>query len=370
MSFLPHTQSNIFSDVESVLPLSNQSQQSNVELLVRNMETQLNNTKDLLNRPDFNTLKRNDPGEQEIRQVRNFITKEKGGEYVTRAWLKMMEMLINTQLGQYILNQPEINAFFNAEFPGAFIYAVHHFAQQHNRKFRWVIASYLPRSKLGQDFLEDHYRLLEKYPSNSLVGEIKTNKGVFWSDGDLTQPRMPAILAQLAKSKLGRINLYTADGGFDVGGRENLQEELSLPLIRGEIETGLLSLSEGGCFVLKIFTFFTPQMRSLLVLLMRLFHQFDIFKPQTSGRLNSESYVIGLGFKGISQEQIVQLRQDPQHAETRYAIITPAEEEFLINKMNGLVENQIIEINSFLTGQYTPMALKWPQQLGRITTHL
>jgi 23S rRNA U2552 (ribose-2'-O)-methylase RlmE/FtsJ len=335
-----------------------------ISSLIQGLETRLNQAKDSLNRPDFASLKRKDPGEQQMRQARAYVTKEKGAQNASRAWFKLMEMLLKTPLGAYLLTLPMINAFFNAELPGAFIFAFNHFAHQYHKTLRWVIASYLPKSEKGKDFLSDQYGLMAKYPGNSLVGQIKTNRGVFWSEGDLTHPKTPAILAQLAKSKLGQINLYTADGGFDVEGRENLQEVLSLPLIRGEVEAGVLSLSNGGCLVLKIFTFFTPQMRTLLGLLMRLFQQLDIFKPETSGRLNSESYVIGLGFKGISPEQLNQLRQDPLNPQTRYVTLTPSEEQFILGRMRTLVEYQITQINAFLDGQPVSMNLDWLQQLS------
>lgn len=340
------------------------TQKSSLSVPIQELETRLNQAKDSLNRPDFASLKRKDPSERQIRHVRAYVAKEKGAQNASRPWFKMMEMLLKTPLGAYIRTLPTINAFFNAELPGSFVFALNHFTRQYQKTFRWVIASYLPKSEKGKDFIGDKYGLIEKYPGNSLVGKIKTNRGVFWSEGDLTHPKIPAILAQLAKSKLGEINLYTADGGFDVIGRENLQEVLSLPLIRGEVEAGVLSLSKGGCLVLKIFTFFTPQMRTLLGLLMRLFERFDIFKPETSGRLNSESYVIGLGFKGISLEQLDQLRQDPLNPQTRYVTLTPSEEQFILGKMRTLVEYQIAQINSFLTGQSVSMNLDWLQQLS------
>ena len=212
------------------------------------------------------------------------------------------------------------------------------------------MASYLPRSE-NKDYLGDEFNLINRYPKRTLVGHINTNRGAFWCDGDITNPKMPTILATLAKSKLGDIHLYTSDGGFDVQGKENLQEELSLPLIRGEIECGLRSLVRGGVLIIKIFTFFTPQMWTMLVYLMRLFENFDIYKPQPSGALNSESYFIGIGFRGITEETLNIIMKNARDASTRYAIPTIEEDSFLVNKMNFLTNYQIHNIEGFLEGK-------------------
>ena len=319
------------------------------------IQTQKNNlieVKDLLARPDFESLKRNDTWEKGIRYQRRYITNNFGGQNVTKAWLKMYEILTHTSVGNLLTQaQGTVNCFFNAELPGGFIYAVNHFLRTYNKQFDWVIASYLPKNTQGKDFLKDDFSLLSKYPGHSLVGPVITNRGSFWCDGDLTNPKMPAILAALATSRLSPIHLYTADGGFGVEGRENLQEELTLPLIRGEVECGLRSLTLGGVMIIKIFTFFTPQMWTMLVYLMRAFEQYDIFKPQTSGALNSESYFIGIGYRGLAADALTIIARDSADETTRYAIPTETENAYLLNKMTSMTNRQINNIRGFLVGK-------------------
>lgn len=83
-----------------------------------------------------------------------------------------------------------------------------------------------------------------------------------------------------------------ADGGFDVKGRENRQESLTLPLIRKECEIILMCLREGGNCVLKVFDTFEPETVELLENFVRHFHEHYVFKPPASRSSNSERYVV------------------------------------------------------------------------------
>ena len=337
------------------LQINQNNLQNNITNLINARQNELNDVKTLLTNEKFSQLKRNDVWEQSVVNYRRYITRTLKGQNVTKAWLKMYEMLTETSIGEYLLQlTDDVHCFFNAELPGGFIYALNHYFKNKHHAFDWVISSYLPENTKDKDFLSDDFQLLSKYPNNALVGNIKNT----WIDGDLTNPDMPDILAKLAKSILGDIHLYTADGGFDVQGNENQQEELTLPLIRGEIECGLLSLAKGGVMIIKIFTFFTPQMFTLLVYLTRLFESYDIFKPQTSGILNSESYFIGIGYKNNMNKD--NIKQDINDPNTIYAIPTDQENQYLFNKMDTLTNNQITNINTFLHGKTHKLTINLP----------
>ena len=259
------------------------------------LEVELNKAKDQLETVQFESLRKSDPYEQQIESLKRQLN---FGQHVTKAWLKMYEILLITPLGRYLISLPSpIRGFFNAELPGAFLFATNHFLKSNKQGLEFVVSSFYPQNQQG-DFIGDQFGLLKKYPERSLVGRVKTTQGVFWSNGDLTNPAVPPILVQLARAKLGSIDLYTADGGFDVVGRENLQEKLSIPLIRGEIETGFRALRVGGAFVLKIFTFFTLEMEGFLEAIKHSFDYFELFKPTTSAPMNSELYVIAIGYHG------------------------------------------------------------------------
>ena len=327
---------------------------------ISQLNQQLNAAKDLLSRPDFEALKNADPFEKRIRDIRKELTSKSGAQNLTKAGLKMLDILQQTPLGAYLLSLSKVRALFNAELPGSFLFTTNHFLRSQGKELDWVLASYLPRpsseGKAEGGPLEDIFGLIPANPTRLLVGELKTTKGTFWSTGDLTNPKVPAILAQLA----GPVDLYTADGGFDVSGQENRQEELSLPLIRGEIETGFRVLKLGGAFVLKIFTFFTPQMLAYLLLLMRSFDRFLIYKPPTSTPLNSESYFVGLQFRG-GPALLNQLNEDPQKI---LGTMTQAEAEFLWGHLSGLTQNQIAAIQKFVRKE--PAVLPTTPTLSRL----
>lgn len=302
---------------------------------------QLNAAKDSLNIPQFERLKKAQTYEEQIRQLRRQTIRNANAQHVTRAWLKMYEMLTQTPLGESL--PANTKAFFNAELPGGFVFATNHYLKTHGKNLSWLIASFQPRTA-QEKYIGDIFGIMQANPDKTLSGRISTNRGVFWSTGDLTDKLMTQILAQLAGP--GTIDLYTADGGFDVTGRENLQETLSLPLIQGEINTGMQVLKVGGNMVLKIFTFFTPEMWANLVRLMRAFNNYTLYKPTTSNPLNSEVYFIGLNFMGdqvgdVAPEQILNT-------------LSSAEANFIWQNMQNLVGAQINAINAFLQQQALP----------------
>lgn len=100
-------------------------------------------------------------------------------------------------------------------------------------------------------------------------------------------------------AQIGRPWLVTADGSVDCSGAPGEQEDIVAPLLFCEAATALGVLAEGGCLVLKIFTFASPDMLSVLRLLSALFDEVLIAKPDSSRPGNSEAYAVCLGFRGL-----------------------------------------------------------------------
>jgi hypothetical protein len=96
-------------------------------------------------------------------------------------------------------------------------------------------------------------------------------------------------------------NLYTSDVGINIIDPNNAEEETA-SVNYGQVLSGLLSLAVGGHFVTKQFTFVTPFSRSLIAIVASLFEETYITKPKTSRPVNSEVYLVGKWFKGISPE--------------------------------------------------------------------
>lgn len=298
------------------------------------MEAELNRAKDSLHRSDFNRLRQRTEFEQSLKAVQARLTNQLHAQNVTKAWLKMVDLLFQEIVWGQLNRFSEVKAFMNADLPGAFVFAANHVFKTNQIPFDWVISSYYPQSKEG-DFLEDSFGLLAGNPGKSLVGRIITKKGAFWSNGDLTNPRTCDILSQLAISRIGKVNLYTADGGFGVEGREDQQENLSIPLIFGEVRVGLQVLEKGGVFILKLFTFFNPILQNCLLWLGRQFQQYTFVKPAASSRLNSEVYFVAVNYQGNGESVPVQIER------------TDRENLFIQTFLSSFTRNQIESIRAF-----------------------
>jgi len=309
------------------------------------LEQRLNAAKERTAHPNFEQLKSKTPYEIGIRRLRREIRTKMNGQIVTRAWLKMYEILTQGKVLDSIIDEPVVTGFFNAELPGSFVSVTNHMVRSQGKDFEWIFSSLWPRGE-KEDFLGDDFGLFANNRSRALMGELNTNQGVYYSDGDVTKPKMPEILAVLAKSKLKKIKLYTADGAIDVRGQEFRQEEIMIPIILGEVLTAFYCLEVGGTMVLKIFTFFTQPMQSLLTILIRSFDQLYFYKPFTSSPLNSEVYVIGIGFKGLNPEYATLIKESRLMVEP-----TSAEKEYLVSHLKALAERQIEAINLLMDGR-------------------
>ena len=93
--------------------------------------------------------------------------------------------------------------------------------------------------------------------------------------------------------------LAVADGGFDIPAEKaNFQEAISGRIVFSQWLTALLLLKKGGCFVLKLFDTFAPITRSMLYLSARHFYdRVHVVKPKHSRVVNSERYLVCLGFR-------------------------------------------------------------------------
>ena len=88
-----------------------------------------------------------------------------------------------------------------------------------------------------------------------------------------------------------------ADGGFDVSGKENIQEVMNKQLLLTQFIVPLATLRSGGTFVCKCFDLFTPFSASLVYLLHRHFDGVCIYKPAQSRPANSERYILCRGYR-------------------------------------------------------------------------
>jgi len=103
-----------------------------------------------------------------------------------------------------------------------------------------------------------------------------------------------------------KMDIVTADGGFDFSVDFNNQENIATQLILSEVFYALALQKQGGTFILKIFDIFHKPTIDILYLLSYYYTNVMIMKPYTSRVANSEKYVICQGFKIADSAPIIQ----------------------------------------------------------------
>lgn len=201
---------------------------------------------------------------------------------MTNAWLKCWEMI---HVFRLVPTSGHVRLFCNAELPGAFLYALHHFIKSKTHTtYEWLANSLYPSDGT---ILGDEFGLVQRYPNHWLMSKEH--------DGSVTNPVMIQCIEDRCKRT---IDLYTSDIGIGLEHDTFLkQEELEAPLHLGQILCGLRSLREGGHLVCKTFMFFHPFSISLMYLTSQCFDECYVYKPQTSRAANSEVYLVGKGFR-------------------------------------------------------------------------
>ena len=253
-------------------------------------------------------------------KLRNIVVEKYNMENATNAALKMYELIYQMELltngpvaaGASANNcLPVVQAFCNAELPGAFVIAINHFMKTRcmSSQFDWIASSYFPEAALlkgDATILEDKYKIYGRNRLHWLMGPAPNGlpDGEQPITGDVTDPGVINVLGNAAHQRFADndgANLYTSDVGKDIKDPNRAEEETA-DINMGQVVSGLLSLAIGGHFVTKQFTFVTPFTRSLIAIVSSLFEETYITKPKTSRPLNSEIYLVGKGFKGISPE--------------------------------------------------------------------
>jgi len=131
----------------------------------------------------------------------------------------------------------------------------------------------------------------------------------------------------------GKMDLITADGGFDFSNDFNRQEISIFNLLWGQTCYALCLQKYGGNFVLKIFDVFYEQTVHILYILAAFYEEVNVCKLKTSRVGNSEKYIVCKRFRFQSCEEFypiihnsfLQIMQSPagsqsQHKEPKYHV--------------------------------------------------
>jgi 23S rRNA U2552 (ribose-2'-O)-methylase RlmE/FtsJ len=201
---------------------------------------------------------------------------------LSRSYFKMIEM-INTFHFHY---QDPITTFHLAEGPGGFIEGIVHL----------------------RNCPEDIYIGM------TLLDENKDDSNIpAWKKSDLFLSSNPNVSLENGKDGTGnilslenfeyvtakypsKIDLITADGGFDFSIDFNMQECSIGKLLFAQVAYALCLQKYNGKFILKIFDCFMQHTVDILFLLSSFYEKVYIMKPQTSRYANSEKYIVCIGF--------------------------------------------------------------------------
>lgn len=107
----------------------------------------------------------------------------------------------------------------------------------------------------------------------------------------------------------GSCTLVTGDGGFDINGQYNSQEDMMHRLIVAEIYTSLRVCKIGGCVIIKIFDCFMEQTMRILHMFQTCFEDMHLNKPLSSRPANSEKYVVCLRKKTVNTSLMYSMRE-------------------------------------------------------------
>jgi len=109
-----------------------------------------------------------------------------------------------------------------------------------------------------------------------------------------------------AEKYKNKMDIVTADGGFDFSVDFNHQESMATQLVLCEVFYALAIQKPGGSFILKIFDVFHKATVDILYILSYYYNNVSIMKPYTSRIANSEKYVVCQGFKIADSTQIIE----------------------------------------------------------------
>ena len=245
------------------------------------LEKLLNNTKSLLDEPyknknAYKIFRSFDP----FSKHKPHIAKMSRNYNISNAWIKCYELIHGFHLVP-VGSTSDFVHFANAELPGSFVCATHHYVNtMTDCKYKWIASS-----MIGAKNLDDYYKLYKNYPKRWLMDKK--------CDGDLTKLDVVMSLSKVAyESTSNGVDLYTSDLGFDVSDNYNDQENMHLRANIGQILCGLLSLKTGGNMITKQYTYFNPVNISIIGGLSMVFTEVFITKPLSSKQSNSEIYLV------------------------------------------------------------------------------
>ena len=209
-------------------------------------------------------------------------------EPISRAYFKFWEILINFNL----INPNNSNYKYAAlaEGPGGFVECFINYRKKcFQGKFDKIYCMTLLNS--------DTYNVPDWKKISKFLSRKRNNINILYGeDGTGNLYNIENIKYFIKNSGKNKMDLVTADGGFDYSNDFDKQEQLSYRLIFCEIVTALALTKKGGHFILKIFDIFTTLTLKFIFLLNNYYEEVIITKPYISRPANSEKYIVCKNF--------------------------------------------------------------------------
>jgi 23S rRNA U2552 (ribose-2'-O)-methylase RlmE/FtsJ len=215
---------------------------------------------------------------------------------LSRSYFKMIEMLDIISFFDRLKTE-NVRTAHVCEGPGGFIEALFDEASKNKKKIQTSIAMTLkskqtnvPGWKRASQFLQRNRNV------RILYGEDET--------GNILKPENQQYFIDYCvhPSYGGKMDIFTADGGFDFSCDYSKQEKMIFPLLLASTKIGFEVLKKGGVFILKLFDFYEKSTVDLLHFLSCHFSEWTLYKPAMSRPCNPEQYFIGKGFTGCNDE--------------------------------------------------------------------
>ena len=200
---------------------------------------------------------------------------------LSRSFYKMIEINMMLQLKDEM--PTTCNSFHLAEGPGGFIEAFSKIRNNSEDRYYGMTLQDenldVPGWKKSQFFLRNNPNVIIENGADG-TGNIMKREN----------------LKYCYEKYKGKMDLITADGGFDFSVDFNKQETISFKLIYSQFCFAIAMQKKNGCFILKMFDIFTKPSIELLFLLSCFYKKVYICKPHTSRCANSEKYIICKNF--------------------------------------------------------------------------
>jgi 23S rRNA U2552 (ribose-2'-O)-methylase RlmE/FtsJ len=201
---------------------------------------------------------------------------------LSRSYFKMIE-IINAFHIQF---REPINSFHLAEGPGGFIEAI---ARMRSCKED----TYIGMTLLDENKDDSNIPAWKKSETF-----LKTYPNVLLEDGQDGTGNILSLenFEYVVNKYPSKMDLITADGGFDFSFDFNQQECAIGKLLFAQVAFAICLQKLHGKFILKIFDSFMQHTVDIIYLLSSFYEKVYIMKPQTSRYANSEKYIVCSGF--------------------------------------------------------------------------